>query len=130
MDAIQESKLNMYRTVEQIADDSPQVVAVVPAFQTAFTQFKAKIAQIIATDQQKDVGLKGIAADKTAAKQLLSQKASDIARIVSAFASANSDNQLKQEMNFSMSALVKTRDDQLPPRCQNIHDRARTEKSG
>jgi len=126
MNARQESKLNMFRTVEKHVDDNPSVVAAVPAFQTAFTKFKTKIARIIDTEQQKDVNLTGISADKQVSKQQLCERATDVAQIVSAFASATGDNTLKQEVNFSLTALQKTRDDQLAPRCQNIHDRAQT----
>lgn len=123
MKAKQEAKLTMYRAVERHCDENTSIISTVPAFQTAYNNFKAKIADILNTAQKKDVGLKGIAADKDSRKQALCQIASDVASIIYAYASATSNNTLKEEVNFSLSALQKTRDDQLAPRCQNIHDK-------
>ena len=121
MNARQDSKLKMYRATEKHCDNNLNIIAVTPAFQTAFENFKAKIATIVSTAQQKDVVLKGVATDKSNVKQLLCQQAADIAGSISAFASATSNNTLKQGVNFSASALLQKRDDQLAPRCQNIH---------
>lgn len=123
MNAYQEAKTNMYRAVELLCDNNAAIVALVVAFQTAFTNFKGKIAQIISTTQNKDVVLTGIAADKTVSKLALCRTAADVAAIIYAFATATANNTLKQEVNYSFDDLKKTRDDQLAPRCQNIHDR-------
>ena len=122
MNATQEAKLNMYRATQQHCEDNAAIVATVPAFSTAFNSFKSKVAAIIATVQQEDLVTKGVTIDKSEAKKTLCQLAADIAAPIFAFASSTNDNKLKQEVNFSYSDLFKSKDDQLAPRCQNIHD--------
>lgn len=122
MDAKQEAKLNMYRVVEQYCDDNSAIVSTVIAFQTAFTNFKAKIALLVGSEQLSALPIKGIAVDKTVSKQDLSQLAADVASLISAFAAATSNNTLLEEVNFPYSKLFGTRDDLLAPRCQNIYD--------
>ncbi len=124
MNTKQEAKLNMYRATEKHYDANAAIIALTLAFQTAFNNFKAKIAVIVSTTQQKDLALTGITIDKSSSKQTLCQLAAETAGIIYAFASATANNTLQQEVNFSYTALLKTKDDQLAPRCQNIHDKA------
>lgn len=123
MNAGQEAKLTMYRATEKHDDDNSTVIAAVPAFQTAFTNFKAKIASNINTAQLNDTPLTDIVVDKSSFKQTLGEMTADIAGVIFAFASANNNQTLKQEVNFTLYKLLKTRDEQLAPRCQNIHAR-------
>lgn len=122
MNSKQDSKLKMYRATEKHCDENTTLVATIPAFQIAFNNFKTKIADIISTAQKQDVILKGITVEKNNARQTLCQLAAEIAGIIYAYASAVSNQRLKEEVNFSYSALFRTRDDQLAPRCQNIHN--------
>lgn len=122
MNAIQEAKLTMYRAVEQHCDDNTSIIGSVVAFKTAVGAFKTKIASIIGTEQLTDVPLKGIAEDKTVSKQSLCQLAADVASLIYAYAAATGNNTLREEANFPITKLLRTRDDQLAPRCQNIHD--------
>lgn len=120
MNAKQEAKLNMFRATQKHCNDNPTIVATVPAFETASQALNAKIASIIATAQQEDLITKGITVDKAEAKKTLCQLATDTAAPIFAFASANNNNQLMQEVNFTYTQLFKSKDDQLAPRCQNI----------
>lgn len=124
MNTKQEAKLNMYRATEKHCDDNAAIIASTIAFQNAFNNFKTKIAAIVSTTQQKDLALTGITVDKSSSKQTLCPLMAETAGIIYAFASATANNTLKQEVNFSNTALLKTKDDQLAPRCQNIHDKA------
>ena len=124
MTARQENKLNMYRATEKHLNDNAAITAAMLAFQTAFNKFKANIVAIAAAAQQKSAAITGITADKRNLKQALSQAAANVAGVVSAYASAISSEKLRQEMNQSFSLLMRTRDDALAPRCQNIHDKA------
>lgn len=121
--AKQNSKLNMYRTTAQHVEEN-SAIAVSPAFQTAFNKFKANIAAIQTTAQQKSATLTGIAADKANAKKAVCQMAANIAGIVFAYAAASDNEILKQEMNLSVTTLARTRDEALVPRCQMIHAKA------
>ncbi|HEX8736288.1 MAG TPA: carboxypeptidase-like regulatory domain-containing protein [Pyrinomonadaceae bacterium] len=122
MRSLQEAKLNMYQTVKTHCDGNATVVASIPAFQTAFNDFKAKIAEIVAAAQQKSADLTGITADKNQRKQALCQQTAKIAGALYAFAATTSNNELKQQVNVSLSKLQKLSDNQLIARCQNIHD--------
>lgn len=124
MNAKQNAKLNMYRTTVKHLDENDAITAASPAFQTAVNKLKATNTAIAGTAQQKSGALTGIAADKSNAKQTLCQIASTIAGAVSAYASANRSETLKQEMNLPVSTLARSRDEALAPRCQMIHDRA------
>lgn len=123
MNAKQNAKFKMYRAVEQYCDDNHNLFKDLVAFNTAFTNFKAKIAELNSTSQQKNVVLTGIAKDKGNAKQNLAQKASDLAGEIFAFASVTGNQTLKQEVNFSISKLSQTSEEQFVSRCQNIHTR-------
>jgi len=112
----------MFRATQKHCNDNAAIVATVPAFTTALTAFNSKLSAIISTAQQEDLVTKGITVNKTEAKKTLCQLAADVAAPIFAFASAGADNKLKQEVNFSFSDLLKTKDDLLAPRCQNIKD--------
>ena len=122
MNAKQEAKLNMFRATQKHCNDNAAIVAAVPAFATTLTAFNSKVSAIISTAQQEDLVIKGITVDKAVAKKILCQLAADVAAPIFAFASAGANNTLKQEVNFSFSDLLKTKDDILAPRCQNIKD--------
>ena len=123
MDAKQEAKLNMYRSTQKHCTDNNSIVATLPAFGKILDSFNANISAILALTQQEDLATKGITLDKAAAKRLLCQLAADIAAPIFAFASTNGDNKLKQEVKFTAAELLKTKDDVLGPRCQNIKDK-------
>ena len=123
MYARSEAKLNMYHSTQKHCADHPDVVASVPAFAKTFDSFNANISAIMALSQQEDLATKGITLDKATAKNLLCQLAADIAAPIFAFASATGNNKLKQEVKFTAAGLLRTKDDVLGPRCQNIKDK-------
>lgn len=122
MNAKQEAKLNMYRTVENYCNENTTIISTNVAFMAAFTEFKAKIVAINTTLQQDAVNITGIAQDKKNAKLALCEKAADIAGLIYAYAETVSNETLKQEVNYSLSALIKTREETLVARCQNIYN--------
>lgn len=122
MTSKQESKINMFRATQKHCTDNAAIVATVPAFETALNVFNVKLSAIIAAAQQEDLVTKGITVDKSLAKNSLCRLITDIAAPIFAYASATSNNKLKQEVNFSYSDLLRTKDDIMAPRCQNIKD--------
>lgn len=124
MNATQEAKLNMFRATQKHCNDNPAIVATIPAFQTAAGTLNTTIAGIIATAQQEDLVTKGITVDKAEAKKTLCQLAADIAAPIVAYAAATKNNKLLKEVNYTHSDLIRTKDDQLAPRCKNIYDAA------
>lgn len=129
MNATQESKLNMFRATQKHCNDNPTIVATIPAFQTAAGTLNTTIASIIATAQQEDLITKGITIDKAEAKKTLCQLAADIAAPIVAYAAATKNNKLLKEVNFTHSDLIRTKDDQLAPRCQNIYNAAKANET-
>lgn len=123
MNAKQEAKFNMFRATEMHVDDNAAIVAANVAFTAAFNQFKTTNVAISGTAQQKSGSLLGIAVDKTNYKQTLCTKTAAVAGYIYAYAAANKNNTLKSEMNLSITTLMRTRDEELAPRCQNVHDK-------
>lgn len=78
MNSSQEAKLNMYNAVVTHCAANPAIVATVPAFQTALTDFQNIFGSIIETAQEEAQVIKGVAMDKAQAKKDLVQKAVDI----------------------------------------------------
>lgn len=129
MNAKQEAKLNMFRATQKHCNDNPAIVSQIKAFQTAAGVLNTTIAGIIATAQQEDLVTKGITVNKTEAKKTLCRLAADIAAAITAYAVATKNNKLSEEVNFTHSDLIRTKDDQLPPRCKNIYDAAKANEA-
>jgi hypothetical protein len=125
MNAIQEAKLKMFRATENYCSENAAIIAENIAFQTAFTEFKAKITSIVSTIQTDGVPLTGIAIDKNMMKQTLCERTSEIAGIVYAYAVTIGNHTLKAEVDCPVSSLTRLREDALAPRCQSIHDIAK-----
>lgn len=123
MNSRSESKLNMYRSTQKHCTDNTSIVASVPAFGKILDSFNANISAILALTQQEDLATKGITLDKATAKKMLCQLAADIAAPIFAYASTTGDNKLKQEVKFTAAELLRSKDDILGPRCQNIKDK-------
>lgn len=121
MNATQESKLNMFRAVESHADANKETISLVPAFETSYALFKSNIELITDAMQKEDLVTKGITLTKSQAKKELCKIASEIAAPIFAYAERTGNAQLKNEVNFSYSKLVQTKDDSLAPRVRNIH---------
>lgn len=124
MNAYQKAKLLMVKGIIQLCDESPAIIALVVAFQNALTALKAKVAEIEETAELNSLSLTGITADKVNLKLILCQLAADLAGMIYAYASETANQTLKQEVNFSLTKLQKTRDSETALVCQAIHDRA------
>ena len=124
MDSKQESKLNMYNAVITHCAANPAIIATVPAFQTALTNFQNVFGNIIETAQLEAQVIKGIAMDKSQYKTDLVQKASEIAAAVYAYAVTQNNNTLKEQVHFSVSDLLRMKDEILGPTCLNISNAA------
>ncbi len=125
MRSIQETKLGMYNVVLTSLEARPDLVAEIPALETAITRLKTKVVAIGITGQQEDLIISGVAVDKAMARKKLSIMGADIATLVFTYAVEINDQQLMKEVNYSATALKKTKDDQLPLRLKNIYDKAK-----
>jgi hypothetical protein len=126
MKSKQEAKLSMYDAVITYCEANAAITVTIPAFTAAFAAFKASVAALRITAQKEADVISGVAMDKFQAKKDLAQVAATTAAAVYALASANGNNQLKEQVNFSVSDLLRFKDELLTSNCQNIHDLANT----
>ncbi len=124
LNAKQEARLNSFRATEMHVDDNISVITNIPAFLVTYNKIKTKIAAILDGAQAKSAALTGIAAGKTNSRQTVSTKTVSIAGVVYTYAADIADETLREEMNITNSRLTRTRDEELAPLCQFIHDRA------
>jgi Carboxypeptidase regulatory-like domain len=126
MNANQESKLNMYRTVQDICNLNIAIITGIPALQSVFNALVEFIENIISAATNESLVISGIAIDKTVAKKNLCQSATNMAGLIFAYASSIKNNTLKQEVNFAYTDLFRLRDEELVPAVQNIVTAANT----
>lgn len=119
----------MFRATQKHCNDNPAIVATIKAFQTAAGTFNNTIASIIATARQEDLVTKGITIDKAEARKTLCRLAADIAAPIVAYAAATKNNKLLNEVNYTHSDFIRTKDEQLAPRCQNIYHAAKANEA-
>jgi len=124
MNALQEAKLSMYLSTGQHLDDNSTIIAENTVFVSNFTIVKGKVADLNNKAQLSDLALTGLAAGKKNAKQNAAQKTVDTAGILYAFADSNDNQQLKAEVDYSLTDLLRMKDSLFALRCQNIHDLA------
>jgi hypothetical protein len=124
MNAKEEATVTMFRGIEQHLDVNSNIISTISALAAAVAAFKAKIADIISTEQLTSISLSGITVAKSNSKLALSQIAADIAAVIAAYAVATVNTTLEAEVNYSFYKLKRMRDEQLAPACQTIHDRA------
>ena len=124
LNAKQTAKLNSYQATKTHVAANAAIIAAVPAFQRTFQKIRANIVAIREAAQEKSVALEGITADKAAAREELSALTQNVAGLIYAYASETGDNALREEMRVPASKLIRMRDANLAPFCQNIHDKA------
>lgn len=123
MNAKQEAKLGMYNVIVSSLDAQLPTIQQFTAFHTAYLRFKVKVNTLHIVGQQEDFIISGLALDKTQIKNSLVVMAADIAALIYSYAVEINDPLLRNEVNYSPSKLRLTKDDQLPIRLKNIHDR-------
>src|SRR5664279_5778265 len=120
MTSCQECKLNMYRSVELLCDNNSALIAGNVAFGNAYAIFKGQIGGILETTANQSKVTVGLTTAKTDAKKSLCIIANEITSRIFAYADANGNADLKAQVNFSFSKLMKQKDDVLVPICINF----------
>jgi hypothetical protein len=120
----QEARLNSYRSTEQLVDANLSIIAVFAAFLLTYNKIKANIAAIIVFEAEKAASIAGYASGKNIYRKALCKLAAIIAGLVYTYAEDTENEVLRNEMDLNYSDINRTRDDELPPLCQLIHDRA------
>ena len=124
MNARQESKLSMYNAVLTHIEANSAITATVPAFETAATSLRTIYNNIIVAAKQEAQAIAGVTINKTETRNLLCSEAANIAAAVYAFAMAEGDNELKEQVNFPISKLQQIKDELIVPDCNIIHQKA------
>ena len=124
MNARQEAKLGMYNAVLTHVEANPAITATVPAFAAVATQLRTIYNSIVDAAQQEAQATAGITMNKTQSRETLCTEAANIAAAVYAYAMSVSNHELKEQVNFSVSKLLQTRDELLVPVCNTIHQKA------
>lgn len=126
MDARMESKLSMYNAVLTHIEANPAITATVPAFATVATTLRTLYNNIVDAAQQEAQIIAGVSINKAETKINLCTEAASIAAAVYAWATSQSNYELKEQMNYSVSRLQQTKDELLVPVCNNIFSSANT----
>lgn len=127
--ARQEVKNNMYDVVIDKGNANIAVIGTNVALASAFDEFKTVVAKINLAKQSSAAVTTGLATDKKVSKNTLSRTASIIAGQIFAFAAKNKNNLLKEAVDFSATDLRRLKDEELVPRCQEIHSLGTTNRA-
>jgi len=121
MDALQESKLTMYRSVHTLCSNNPNAVNAVPAMKQAFSEFSITLDNInTATGSLRQVTT-GIALEKEEKRGIMSQNAFTAANVLFAFASATGNTDLKKQATVSPRSFDRLRDEDVDDECLRIY---------
>ena len=120
MRLLDDSKLDMYYAVISYCDKNREAMSSLPALQTTFETFRNTVSDITFAAQQKEVIISGITADKHKMRKYLVEQSADLANKLFAYATFSGNNDLKQQVNFSVSRLSKLKDEELFNVCTNF----------
>jgi len=110
----------MYRSVELLCDNNSALFAANVAFGNAYAIFQGNIGGIVETTASQSKVTVGLTTAKTDAKKSLCAITSEITGRIFAYADANGNADLKAQVNFSFSKLMRQKDDVLVPVCINF----------
>ncbi len=121
MNARQESKLNMYQGVQLLCKNNSTITNTNIAFTEALETLNLKITEIQGYATLAIKHTKGISTDKGLVKANLCLVAAKMAGFIFAYASTVNNTVLMEEVNYSLSALKKLREDAIVPTVNNIY---------
>ena len=124
MEAKKEAKLNMFNTVLALCEDHLTIVALVVAFNSSYLALKATVAAIATAAAQLEVQSGGLSTSKKTSKKELATLGSGIAGLVYAYAASIHDEDIKEAMNITYTALWRTKDEEVALVCGNIYTMA------
>lgn len=119
-----ENLLTMFKTVITVCNEYSGTIAAVPAINSDYTAFKVKVNELEQAIQHQILDISGIAEDK---KNLILEtinKTLIFAGALHAWADTQNDQQLKREVNYSKSDLLRLRDDLMIEACNVVYERA------
>ena len=120
----QENKRSMYIAVQNVCNTNNSIWSGLPAFVTAFAEYQTTLTGIDTQRQIQEGKTTGITENKQKEEDEMIQITIEVAAAVFAYASKISDNELRDKVSYSPSALRNSRDTILKDICQVIHDEA------
>jgi Carboxypeptidase regulatory-like domain len=128
MNAKQESNLNMCHSVLTHCETNAAITSTVTAYSNAIATLKTTLSAISSTVQQQLRNTKGITISKGENKQSLASLTVEIAGAVFAYASDIANTILKNAAKITVSELLRSRDEEMGPRCSAILKLAQNNK--
>lgn len=120
-----EDKLSMYEKVDAFLQTNMTVLTTaLPILTTAYTDFKTRLDDILATIQAASVDTTGYTEDKAQKRQDLEQLALKITRALTAYSGVSKNLSLRAKINYNKSDLSKMRDNDLFAHTKVIEDYA------
>lgn len=118
----QENKRSMYLAVQRVCNRHNSVWSGLGAFVTAFGDFEGIIQQIEDARLIQEGQTTGITENKQKEEDEMIDKTIEVGSAVFAYASDTGNNELKEKVDYSPSALMRSRDTILRDRCKLVHD--------
>lgn len=119
-----ENKESMYIAVEKVMTDNEPRWAGVPKMVSIVNTFRGRLASINSLREIQEENLKGITQDKEARKNIMANLALRIAGAMVAYADETNNNELKKNIGYTLTELIKPRDTTGKSRCQKIYNKA------
>ncbi len=121
----EEDKLGMYYSVEGACKKHRGAWARLPAFVTAYNEFRIHVADIAAAAGADENGVIGVNAEKSAALQSMINEAFPISAALQGWAIAEGDTQLAARIYYPRAAYLRARDIQAESIARSIHAEAK-----
>lgn len=119
-----ENQLSMLVAVKAVVADNQSAWQTLPAFVTSVAELDSGIETVRSLVQISSSSTKGMTETKRIAKQLMIGKALVVAGAVQAFAEKTGNSELFARVSYTPSKLRRTRDTEVSPLCEGIHDAA------
>jgi hypothetical protein len=126
MTKYQEVKLNMYRATQQVCNNNPTITATNVKFIIALGLFADEINAILNANTNQALKITGLTDSKASKKETVCEQAIEVAGIITAWADEQGDEDTLAKVHFSVSELMRLKDDEVVPVIQNIFNIATT----
>jgi hypothetical protein len=120
MTANEENKVSTYHAVDVVLTDNQNVWQSLPAFVSAVSKFRTKLADIQTISQARNASTKGVTADKQSAREVMIAAAWEVAHATAAYAADIGSGELLAKVDQTESELRRARDTDVITLCQGI----------
>ncbi len=103
-------KINSYKAIERVEEQFLSTITAIPALSEQFNLFKNSLNTLDIIIDRQTTDYKGYAEQKKVARNALTDKAIVICKTLAAFANKTSNFVLEEEINYSITDLVKAKE--------------------